>query len=136
MRNLGTKYDGSSSACAHGCAELVAAAVRGIDEQLCLLDQVTAGILSASLVRLCMRIEEIVSELAAGKRVKEELSLVVSLPELGNDVIRIIADIRIFRLHQSPGRGQHGPVSQIPGLLSIPVFQSHLRLEEFPFRGA
>ena len=92
----------------------------GVDEELRFIQQVAAPIRIVRLSGLLMCIEEILGELAAGKRIPEQSCLEESRAKFGDDLYGIVRNIHILNLHQCFCAQQHRPESFQAGLLEAP----------------
>src|SRR6185437_2592957 len=114
---------------------LVVAAVRRVDKQLRLVDQVSARLLVIGLARFGVCIEQVVSELPTRKWIPKFLRIVIPGAELRHDLVRIFLDIRILRQHQCARGIQHRLIRTDTGFLCLAFFKCELRIDQFPFGG-
>src|SRR6266545_1545737 len=98
--------------------DLVVAGVRGLDEELRLLDLLVGPLGVRALRRGLVRAQEERGEARSGSRV-EQLRVVETSPELGHDLVRLFADVGVLDPDQRLGRAQHRAVGQVRGAAGI-----------------
>ena len=103
-------------------AQLAVAAVRGINEQLRLLDQIPARFFAVGLAGPCVGVKQVVCELPSRKGIEEFLRVVVARPELGHYLVGVFPDVWILGEHESSRRVQHGPIGACSSGLHLALF--------------
>src|SRR6516225_4843108 len=116
-------------------AEFVVTAVRGVDEKLRLVNQITARIRGMRGACLAMRVKKILCELSARKGIPELLRIEIILAKLCHDLVGIFRNGGICDLHERLCSVKHGTIGCFASLLDLSIFKSKLRFEDFPFGG-
>lgn len=118
-----------------GASESTVAAVRGIDEKLCLFYSLTGQVPSGATIPLqsFICLEKEICKFTPGVFVVKQLRVAKALVKLGKNRTFLFWDVGVLRFDQPLSGMNHRGVSRLNRLPKIPTVKVYLRLEKLAF---
>src|SRR5918995_1469988 len=102
----------------HGAAQLVVAMVSGVNKQLGLLQQLNSAIgVQLSVAYKLLRLEQVLGKFSAGVFVPEQLCVIKTAGEFGEDLVFVFRDIGVLRFDHPLRRAHHGGIRRFDRVL-------------------
>src|SRR5258706_16286455 len=105
-----------------------------IDEERGLFDELVRRLERRGLRPLFVGAEEVLRDLPAGERIEEDLRVEEVLPELGDDFVRVRADVQVLLARERSRGAEHRGEGALRRRTMRFLVEEDLRLEELALR--